>query len=412
MADLSISARLPGGMPRRPRIGAAALPLVLLGPLLLAACDEPATAQQAGQEAPPPAVTVVSVQPQRISIQTTLPGRVVAYQTAEVRPQVGGVLRERLFREGETVEAGQKLFQIDPAPYKAQLASAEANLARAEATLSSARVTATRYRPLVKQNAVSQLEYETAVAAQKQAEADVASAKAAVEIAKINLGYTTINAPITGRTSRARLTVGALVTADQATSLLTVTQLDPIYVDVTQPAATLLRLRREMEAGRLRQAAEGEAEVRLKLEDGTEYAHPGKLRVAEVTVDPGTGSVVLRAEFPNPDGLLMPGMFVRQDVEEGITENALLVPQRAVTRNPRGEAVVKVVQGDGTVAERIITATRAIGTDWLAQGGLQPGDKVIVAGGQRVQAGARPQVTETTAEALREPRAALPQNQG
>jgi len=402
-----------GGGLRRRGVAMLGLPLALLSlPVLLAGCDERAEAQSA-QQAPPPGVTVLSLQPQRVSIQTTLPGRVVAFQTAEVRPQVSGVLRERLFREGETVQAGQKLFQIDPAPYKAQLASAEASLARAEAALSAARVTATRYRPLVAQNAVSRLDYETAVAAQKQAEADVASARAAVETAKINLGYTTINSPITGRTSRAKLTVGALVTADQADSLLTVTQLDPIYVDVTQPAATLLRLRREMEAGRLRQSAEGEAEVRLLLEDGTEYAHPGKLQVSEVTVDQSTGSVVLRAEFPNPDGVLMPGMFVRQKVEEGITENALLVPQRAVSRNPRGEAVVKVVQPDGTVAERVIDATRAIGTDWLAQGGLQPGDKVIVEGGQRVQAGAKPQVTETTAEALRNPQTAgQPQQRG
>jgi membrane fusion protein (multidrug efflux system) len=406
MAEPSIPARPASGRPRRQGVGAAAFfPMMLASLALLVSCDEPATEQQAGGggRGAPPAVTVLSVQPRPVSVYTTLPGRVVAYQTAEVRPQVGGVLRERLFRKGGTVQAGQKLFQIDSAPYRASLASAQANLSRAEATLGAARVTATRYRPLVAQNAVSRLDYETAVATQKQAEADVASARAAVETARINLGYTTINSPITGRTSRARLTVGALVTADQPDSLLTVTQLDPIYVDVTQPAGTLLRLRREMAAGRLRQADEGTAEVRLMLEDGTEYDHPGKLQVSEVTVDQSTGSVILRAEFPNPDGMLMPGLFVRQKVEEGITPEALLVPQRAVTRNPHGEAVVKVVQPDGTVAERTIDATRAIGTDWLARGGLQAGDKVIVEGGQRVQAGAKPQVTETTAEALRGP---------
>ncbi|MFC3124903.1 efflux RND transporter periplasmic adaptor subunit [Pseudoroseomonas globiformis] len=376
-----------------------AIAAVLPAGLFLAGCDE--TPQAKAQQSPPaPEVTVMAVNPQPVSIHTTLPGRTVAFQVAEVRPQVGGVLRERLFREGEAVEAGQKLFQIDPAPYRAQLASAEAGLERAQAQLSSARVTATRYAPLVRQNAVSRLDYETAVATQKEAEAAVASARASVETAKINLGYTTLNSPIPGRTGRARLTVGALVTADQAEPLLTVTQLDPIYVDVTQPATTLLRLRREMEAGRIRRAEGDAAEVRLLLEDGTEYAHAGMMQFSEVTVDPSTGSVVLRAEFPNPEGLLMPGMFVRQKVEEGISQNALLVPQRAVTRNPRGEAVVKVVQPDGTVAERTIDANRAIGTDWLAQSGLNAGDKVIVEGGQRVQAGARPQVSEITRDEL------------
>jgi membrane fusion protein (multidrug efflux system) len=370
---------------------------LLLGALALAGCEEKAAAQA---PAPPPAVTAMVVQPQAVAIQTVLPGRTAAFQTAEIRPQVGGVIRERTFREGEAVEVGQTLFQIDPAPYRASLASAQAQLARAQASLGSARVTVTRYRPLVAQNAISRLDYDNAVAAQKQAEADVAAGQAAVQTAQINLNYTHISSPIAGRTSRSSLTVGALVTAEQTSALLTVTQLDPIYVDVTQPSATLLRLRRELEAGTLKRSGEGEAEVHLMLEDGSEYSHPGKLQFSEVTVDEDTGSVTLRAVFPNPDGVLMPGMFVRERLEEGMAQNALLVPQQAVTRNYRGQATAMVVQQDGTVGERVLETGQAIGNKWLVKGGLQPGDKVVVEGLQRIRAGAKPQVTEITGQEL------------
>ncbi|WP_159995231.1 efflux RND transporter periplasmic adaptor subunit [Roseomonas sp. 18066] len=370
---------------------------LLLGTLALAGCKEEARAQ--GQAAaPPPPVTVVRLAPEAVALETLLPGRTSAYQTAEIRPQVGGVIREKLYREGETVAAGQTLFQIDPAPYRAALASAQATLARAEATLSAARVTANRYRPLVAQNAISRLDYDNAVAAQRQAEADVASGRASVETAQINLDYTRIGSPIAGRTSRSSLTVGALVTADQTGALLTVTQLDPIYVDVTQPSATLLRLRRELAAGRIRSSGEAAAaEVHLLLEDGTAYPQAGKLQFSEATVDAETGSVTLRAEFPNPDGLLMPGMFVRQRLEEGVAPEALLVPQQAVTRNYRGEAIAMVVQGDGTVASRVLRAERAIGNKWLVSAGLQAGDRVVVEGLQRIAPGAKPQVTEVSA---------------
>ncbi len=360
---------------------------------LLAACDDHAQAQNTPAQQPAPSVIAVALTPQPVTLQTVLPGRSAAFQTAEIRPQVGGVIREKLFREGERVEAGQALYQIDPASYQAALASAEANLAKAQATLTSARVTVNRYRPLVAQNAISRLDYETAVATRDGAEADVAAAKAAVETARINLGYTRVTSPIPGATSRSAVTVGALVTADQSTTMLTVTQLDPIYVDVTQPMTTLLRLRREMEAGTLKRSDSGHAEVRLVLEDGTEYPLPGTLEFSEVTVSTDTNTVTLRAQFPNPDGVLMPGMFVRARLEEGQAQNAILVPQQAVTHNARGEATALVVQQDGTVQTRVLSTGQAIGNRWLVQSGLQRGDRVIVEGVQRVRNGVTPQVT-------------------
>ncbi|MBE9605104.1 efflux RND transporter periplasmic adaptor subunit [Acetobacteraceae bacterium H6797] len=377
---------------------AGMLALGLTG-LSLVACDEQkAQAQGQPPQAPPPQVVALTLKQQPVTLTTVLPGRVTAFETAEVRPQVNGVLRERLFEQGALVQAGQKLFQIDPAPYRAELASAQASLAKAEATLASARLTVNKYRPLVAQNAVSRLDYDNAVATQKQAEADVASAKAAVDTAQINLDYTTLSAPITGRASRANLTVGALVTSGQTQALVTITRLDPIYVDVTQPSTTLLRLRREMEAGRLRRTDDGKAEVRLTLEDGTEYPLAGKLQFSEVTVDSGTGAVTLRAEFPNPNGTLMPGMFVRERIEEGVAQNALLVPQLGVTRNVKGQPVAMVVQADGTVAQRMLDIGHAVGNKWLVNGGFQQGDRLIVDGLQRVAPGAKPQVTEMTPE--------------
>ena len=390
----------PGPVPGAPaggrRLALAAVPALLA--LALAGCDEKAQAQAPQAPAAPPTVTVVSLSPQPVTLQTVLPGRTAAFETAEIRPQVGGVLRERLFQEGEQVAAGQPLFQIDPAPYRAALASAEAALAKAQASLQSAQVTVTRYRPLVAQNAVSRLDYETAQAAQKSAEAEVASARAAVDTARINLGYTRVASPIPGRTGRSAVTVGALVTADQATALLTVTRLDPIYVDVTQPAAAVLRLRRELEAGRLKREAGDAAQARLILEDGTEYPLPGTLQFSEVTVSPDTNTVTLRARFPNPDGTLMPGMFVRARLEQGQAQSALLVPQQGVTRNPRGEAVALVVDRDGTVATRRLEVGQAVGNRWLVQGGLQEGDRVIVEGTQRVRNGAKPRLREMSAD--------------
>ncbi|WP_424139388.1 efflux RND transporter periplasmic adaptor subunit [Roseomonas chloroacetimidivorans] len=371
---------------------------ILLFLPLLASCDD--SLQAAPPAPPPPPVSVVRLQPSPVAIQNVLPGRTSAYQVAEIRPQVSGVLQQRLFREGEAVQAGQPLFQIDPAPYQASLASAEASQARAEATLQSARATVTRYRPLVAQAGVSRLDYDNAVATQRQAEADVASAKAAVDSARIDLTRTRITSPIPGRTGRSALTVGALVTASQTTALLTVTQLDPILVDLTQPADVLLRLRRDLEEGRLRRSDDGAAEVHLMLGDGTDYPHPGRLQFSEVTVDADTGSVTLRAEFPNPEGMLMPGMFVRARLEAGVAQNAILVPQQAVSRNQRGEATTLVVDQDGAVRQRVIQTRQAIGNKWLVGGGLSAGDRVVVEGVQRVRDGVKPEVKEVTMEDL------------
>ncbi|MFH5925705.1 efflux RND transporter periplasmic adaptor subunit [Roseomonas xinghualingensis] len=374
------------------------LPVLLLGAPILAACDDKVQAAQPAP--PPPPVSVIRLQPAPVVIHTVLPGRSAAYQVAEIRPQVSGLLQERLFREGETVAAGQPLFQIDPAPYRAALASAAANQARAEASLQNARATTSRYRPLVGQNAVSRMEYDKAVAVQAQAEAEVAAAKAAVQSAQIDLERTRITSPIAGRTGRTSLTVGALVTANQAAELLTVTQLDPILVDVTQPAEAMLRLRRDLEEGRLRRSAEGGVEVRLAFGDGTDYPHAGQLQFAEATVDRDTGAVTMRAIFPNPGGMLMPGMFVRARVETGVAQNALLVPQQAVTRNPRGEATTLVVDEEGTVRQRIIETRQAIGNKWLVSSGLSAGDRVVVEGVQRVRDGVKPEVREVSLEEL------------
>lgn len=374
------------------------LPVLLLAAPLLAACKD--EVQAAKPATPPPPVTVVRLQPESVAIQAVLPGRTAAYQVAEIRPQVSGLLQEKLFREGAAVGAGQPLFQIDSAPYRAALASAEANQARAEAMLQDARATTSRYRPLVGQNAVSRMAYDRAVAAEAQAEAEVAAAKAAVQAARIDLERTRIASPIAGRTSRSNLTVGALVTANQATELLTVTQLDPILVDVTQPAEALLRLRREIQEGRLQRGEDEAVEVRLTLGDGTEYPLAGRLQFAEATVDRDTGSVTLRAVFPNPDGMLMPGLFVRARLEAGVARNALLVPQQAVTRNARGEATTLVVDEHGAVRQRVIETKQAIGNQWLVSAGLSAGDRVVVQGVQRVRDGVKPEVREITKQEL------------
>lgn len=376
-----------------------ALALCLLGALpMLAACDDK-PARAAAQAAPPRPVdvTVVTLRRQAAAVSTLLPGRTAAFQVAEVRPQVGGVLREKLFTEGQQVAAGQPLFRIDPAPFQAALDTAEAALARAKATADQAETTVTRYRPLVRARAVSQQDLDAAEAGLRQTRADVASAQAAVDTARINLGYTVVNSPIAGRTGRASVTVGALVTASQANALVTVTQLDPIHVDMTQPSAALLRQRRDIAEGVLRRDAADRAVAILILEDGTEYAHRGHIQFSEVIVDQGTGSVTLRAVFPNPDGLLMPGMFVRARVEEGTINQALLVPQQAVQRTPRGEPMAFVVNAEGTVEQRVLQTSRAIGTNWLVTAGLNPGDRVVMEGVLRIRPGAKVNASEAAA---------------
>jgi membrane fusion protein (multidrug efflux system) len=364
----------------------------------LAGCDEAPMRASANSATPPPvAVTVVTIERQEIPVISVLPGRTAPFRAAEVRPQVGGVLRERLFTEGEVVAAGQPLFQIDPAPFEAAVRRAEASLARIEATERTAASTANRLRALAQVQAVSAQNLENAEMALRQAQADIVSSRAALETARIDLGYTRVASPISGRTGRASVTPGALVTASQATALVTVTQLDPILVDLTQPSTALLQQRRDVESGALRRPSADRAAARLLLEDGSEYPHAGEVQFSEVIVDQGTGSVTVRAVFPNPDQLLLPGMFVRARVEEGITDRALLVPQRAVLRTPRGEPMAFVVNGEGVVESRILRASRTVGNDWLVTDGVKAGERVVIEGLQRIRAGTRVQVRERAA---------------
>ncbi|HEY8369146.1 MAG TPA: efflux RND transporter periplasmic adaptor subunit [Thermodesulfobacteriota bacterium] len=363
-----------------------AVRLVLACAVALAGCDS----QNSGGQAvapPPPEVGVVEIRTEAVPITTELPGRTSPHLIAEVRPQVDGIIQKRLFREGSYVKAGDVLYQIDPATYQAAYDSAKAALARAEASLASARLKEKRFRELMDAKVVSRQAYDDAKAALDQAEADVAAAKAAVEAARINLAYTRITAPISGRVGRSTVTPGALVTANQAAALVTVQQLDPMYVDVVQSSAELLRLRRELESGRLKSAGPGRASVRLRLEDGSEYAHEGTLQFTDVTVDESTGAVTLRAVFPNPKGELLPGMYVRAILQQGVAEQAILVPQQGVSRDPRGNAIALVVGDDGTVEQRTLEVSRAIGDKWLVTAGLRPGDRVIVEGLQRARPG-------------------------
>ncbi len=360
---------------------------VLLGVLILAGCGQNSTARAPAQ-AGPPEVAVVEVKPQRVAITTELPGRTSAYLIAEVRPQVSGIIQKRLFKEGSDVKAGEVLYQIDPATYQAAYDSARATLARAEANITSIRVRADRYRELVEIKAVSQQECDDAVAALKQAEAEIAAGKAAVESARINLGYTRLTAPIAGRIGKSSVTVGALVTAGQGMPLATVQQIDPVYVDVTQSSASLLRLQQSMASGALRRDSANRARVKLILEDGTPYSLEGTLKFQDVTVDPTTGSYILRIVFPNPKRILLPGMFVRAVLEEGVNEQALLVPQQGVSRDPKGNPLALVVGADGKVQQRMLALDRTIGDKWLVSAGLAPGDRVIVEGMQKIRPGA------------------------
>lgn len=325
--------------------------------------------------APLPRVSVITLRPQSVPITTELPGRIVAYRISDVRPQVNGVILRRLFTEGSEVKVGQQLYQIDPAPYQASYDSAVAAAA-------SARALADRYRVLAAANAVSRQDYDNAVAADLQA-------RAAVETAHINLVYTKVLSPIPGRISRSSVTEGALVTADQTNVLATVQQLDPVYVDVTQPSSVLLRLKREAAAGQLQQNTTGQTAVKLKLEDGSDYVEVGVLEFSEVTVDQTTGSVTLRAQFPNSQRLLLPGMFVHEVIEEGVQNNALLVPQPGVSHNQKGESTALVVGPDNVVQLRVIATDRAIGDQWVVTGGLSPGDRVIVEGIQSAVPGSK-----------------------
>jgi membrane fusion protein (multidrug efflux system) len=364
-------------------LGHAAAPLLLAA--ALAACGGKPAGPQAGG---PVEVGVFTVTPTAVTLTRELPGRTSAFRVAEVRARVNGIVLRRTFVEGSDVAEGQQLFLLDPAPYQAALDGARAALARAEATVANTRLQAQRYAELVKDNAVSRQEYESATAALQTAEADVAAARAAEQAARINLGYTTVTAPVSGRIGRSAVTEGAYVQAAQATLLATVQQLDPVYVDLTQSTAEVLKLRRDLESGRLQGAGPGRARVRLVTDDGREYAHDGTLQFADVTVDPGTGSIALRALFPNPKGELLPGLFVRARLDEGVSPQALLVPQVGVTRDQKGLPVALVVNAERKAERRQLVTDRAVGDAWLVTEGLKPGDQVIVEGLQKVRPGA------------------------
>ncbi len=361
---------------------------VMIASALLAACDGEAPQQQM----PPAAVTVVTLKAAPVTLTRELPGRTNPFLVAEVRPQVSGIVTKQLFTEGGMVEAGEPLYQLDDATYRAEHNSAKAQLARAKATLESARLTAERMAELVKTGAVSTQENDNAIAALRGAEADVGVAEAAVASTAVVLGYARINAPISGQVGKSSVTKGALVTANQAEPLATVQQLDPMYVDLTQSASELLALRKQIAAGTL--TATNDVPVTILLEDGTRYAQPGKLKFAEATVDPSTGSFLLRVVVPNPDHILLPGMYVRAVVSSGMRQNAILVPQQGIARDPKGNTTAMVVNAEGVAEMRPVKVNRTIGDQWLIDEGLAPGDRVIVEGLQKVRPGAPVQAQE------------------
>ena len=339
-----------------------------------------------GQAAPPPPpVGFIVVQQTPVSLTTTLPGRTAPFETSDVRPQVNGLIRARSFVEGDMVRAGQPLYRIDPAPYEAQVASARAAVARAQSTIASSGALARRYGELVKINAIARQEFENAQGSAAQARADVAAQQAALRSAQIDLARTTVRAPITGRIGRSLVTTGALVTSQQSNPLTTIQRLDPIYVDIQQSSADLLRLREQIMSGKI--SRDGAARVRVRLETGNLYPIEGTLRFADVTVDPTTGSQTIRALIPNPKGLLLPGMFVRAELPEGVQANAMLVPQRAIGRDERGNPTVMVVGAGNKVEVRPITTSRTQGDNWIVTGGVKPGDRVIVEGAMMLRPG-------------------------
>ncbi|MDR2550363.1 MAG: efflux RND transporter periplasmic adaptor subunit [Desulfobulbus sp.] len=366
---------------------------LMVGVLTAVGCKQAAPPEKAAGSKGPPEVGFVAVKPEAVTLTTELTGRISAQMVSEVRPQVGGIIKKRLFEEGGRVKAGEVLYQIDPATYQAAVASAKAALLKAEANAFSLRKKAERYRQLVSIDAVSKQEYDDATAAINQAEADIENSKATLETAKINLAYTKVTAPIDGVIGRSSITPGALVTANQESALATIQQLDPVFVDVTQSSAEMLRLKKSLASGELKGGGQGQAQVRLVLEDGSAYPQEGILKFSEVSVDQTTGSVTLRAQFPNPEQLLLPGMFVRAIVREGVREQAMLVPQRGVSRNTAGVATALVVGADETVEPRTIKTERAIGDAWLVTGGLQAGDRVIVEGLQRIRPGVQVKAT-------------------
>ena len=352
--------------------------------LSLTACN-----RQPQASAPPvPEVATVTVARQQVLLTTALPGRTSPYRIAEIRPQVNGLIQKRLFTEGSDVQAGQELYQIDPAPFQAALDNSKAALGRAEANLPAIQSRVDRYKEALADKAVSQQDFDDASAALKQAQADVQYYKATLETARINLNYAHVVSPISGRIGTSTVTDGAIVTAYQPIALASIQQLDPIYVDVPQSTTELLRLQRRLEEGRLTRNGTNVNQVQLILGDGTKYPLEGTLQFRDISVDPTTASVILRMVFPNPNGILLPGMFVRAVVKEGVSDQAILVPQQAVSRDPKGNPVALIVDADGKVEQRMLTVDRTIGDQWLVSSGLAPGDKVIAEGMQKVRRGA------------------------
>ena len=377
-----------------------ALQIGLLGAsLLLAACDEAKTEAATPAAAPAVEVGVVTLAPQAVAVTSEMPGRTSAYLVSEVRPQVGGIVKARLFEEGGDVKQGDVLYEIDPATYQASYDSAKAALAKARATVTSVKLKAQRYKELVGINAVSKQDYDDASASLAEAEADVAADAAALESAKINLDYTKVTAPISGRIGKSSVTPGALVTASQTDALATVQQLDPIYVDVTQPSMDYLKLKRALASGKLTRAGTDQAKVKLMLEDGTTYPLEGALQFSDVTVDQTTGSITLRAIFPNPQHDLLPGMFVRAVLESGVDDQAILAPQQAVSRNTKGEAIAYVVTADDKVEQRVLKTEQTYEDKWIVSDGLKAGDRLIVTGLQRIQPGMTVKPVDQTAAA-------------
>ena len=367
----------------------------LLSIFMLAGCgNKDYAVAHAASPPPAPVVTVMTVQSALVPLVTELPGRTTAYLIAELRPQVGGIVQQRAFTEGSEVRAGQLLYRIDAAPYQAAYDSAKANLARAEANLQVAKVTAERYAGLVSIQAVSKQANDDAQAALQLAQADIAAAKAALDKARIDLDHTQVKSPISGRIGRSSVTQGALVTANQAEALATVQQLDPIYVDLTQSSADMLRIRRDLAAGTLQRNTNKAVPVTLTLEDGSEYGSEGSLAFSEVTVDESTGSVTLRAKFPNPKGVLLPGMYVRARLPQGVRSEAILVPHAALTRDPRGNALVMVVDAESKVQARPVKVVQSLDSQWVVTDGLQPGERIIVEGLQKIRPGASVQAEQ------------------
>lgn len=362
---------------------------ILISAALLAGCDDQGDKHAQAVE---PLVTVHVATAAPLAVTTELPGRTSAFRIAEVRPQVSGIVLKRNFTEGSDVEAGQSLYQIDPATWQANYDSAKGELAKSEAAAAIAHLTVKRYAPLVGTKYISQQEYDQAIADARQADAAVIAAQAAVESARINLAYTKVTSPIGGRIGKSSVTEGALVTDGQAAALATVQQLDPIYVDVTQSSSDFMRLKQSVAQGCLHKDNTGSS-VQLVMENGTAYSLKGTLQFSDVTVDESTGSITLRAVFPNPQHTLLPGMFVRARIDEGVQPNAILIPQQGVTRTPRGDATVLVVNKQSQVESRTVVASQAIGDKWLISEGLQPGDQVIISGIQKVHPGVKVKAT-------------------